>query len=197
MIVLRLLSRRADMSVNSSKNNSPPAQGSLPRKAEASKQRSHRSYARRLWSVRHSRALEWFYERFASLFLFLHPVWNAIGYARVEKPVAFFERRVKGLMFDCRMCGQCILSSTGMSCPMNCPKQLRNGPCGGVRSNGHCEVVPDMPCVWVKAWDGAQRMRDRDAIFAVQKPVDQTLRGTSAWLRVTALAAAMREKAQE
>nr|WP_245947992.1 methylenetetrahydrofolate reductase C-terminal domain-containing protein [Halomonas montanilacus] len=29
------------------------------------------------------------------------------------------------------MCGQCILSSTGMSCPMNCPKSLRNGPCGG------------------------------------------------------------------
>ena len=49
---------------------------------------------------------------------------------------------VKGLLFDCRMCGQCVLSSTGMSCPMNCPKSLRNGPCGGVRADGNCEVKP-------------------------------------------------------
>src|SRR3546814_6845286 len=96
----------------------------------------------RLWSVRHSRLLEWFYARFASTFLLLHPLWKAIGYARVEAPVTSVERQVKGLLFDCRMCGQCILSSTGMSCPMNCPKQLRNGPCGGVRANGNCEVEP-------------------------------------------------------
>ena len=56
-----------------------------------------------------------------------------IGYQRLERPVAVVERAVKGLLFDCRMCGRCVLSSTGMSCPMNCPKQLRNGPCGGVR----------------------------------------------------------------
>ena len=43
-----------------------------------------------------------------------------------------------------------------MSCPMNCPKNLRNGPCGGVRENGHCEVKPEMKCVWVQAWEGAE-----------------------------------------
>ena len=32
----------------------------------------------------------------------------------------------------CRMCGQCALPVTGYACPMTCPKQLRNGPCGGV-----------------------------------------------------------------
>ena len=36
-------------------------------------------------------------------------------------------------------------------------------------------------------------MVDSDAILAVQKPVDQSLRETSAWLRVTAQAAAARE----
>jgi hypothetical protein len=162
--------------------------------ADVSPQRRvQRSYAFRLWSVRHSRLLEWFYARFASAFLRLHPLWNAIGYSRVEAPVKFVEKRVKGLMFDCRMCGQCILSSTGMSCPMNCPKQLRNGPCGGVRANGNCEVEPDMPCVWVKAWEGSRQMVHGDAILAVQKPVDQSLRETSAWLRVTAKAAAERD----
>lgn len=167
------------------------------RPADTSPQRRvQRRWSLRQWSVRHARGLEWFYGRFAAAFLMLHPLWRAVGYRRAEKPVKFVERHVKGLLFDCRMCGQCVLSSTGMSCPMNCPKQLRNGPCGGVRANGHCEVEPDMPCVWVKAWEGAQRMRGGDAILAVQKPVDQSLRETSSWLRVTALAAAEREKAR-
>ncbi|MEZ5870550.1 MAG: methylenetetrahydrofolate reductase C-terminal domain-containing protein [Nitratireductor sp.] len=159
--------------------------------------RQQRGYTIRLWSVRNARVLEWFYARFANLFLLLHPLWKAIGYGRAEAPVKFVERRVKGLMFDCRMCGQCILSSTGMSCPMNCPKQLRNGPCGGVRANGNCEVEPNMPCVWVQAWKGSQAMRDNVAILKVQKPVDQSLRETSAWLRVTASAASEKEKAAE
>ena len=155
--------------------------------------RIRRRYAIRLWSVRHSRALEWLYKRFSGVFLALHPFWNSIGYKRAETPVKFVEAQVKGLMFDCRMCGQCVLSSTGMSCPMNCPKQLRNGPCGGVRANGNCEVEPDMPCVWVQGWGGSRNMREGNAILNVQKPVDQSLRETSAWLRVTAEAAKHRE----
>ena len=154
---------------------------------------TQRKYAVRLWVVRHSRFFEWFYGRFASFFLLLHPLWALIGYQRAERPVAFVERHVKGFLFDCRMCGQCALSSTGMSCPMNCPKQLRNGPCGGVRANGNCEVEPDMPCVWVQAWKGASNMVHGDAIMKVQKPVNQSLRETSSWLRVTAEAAATRQ----
>ncbi|RUZ73361.1 methylenetetrahydrofolate reductase [Mesorhizobium sp. M7A.F.Ca.US.006.01.1.1] len=160
--------------------------------------RQRKSYTIRLWAVRHSLFLEWFYARFADLFLMLHPLWHLFGYERVEAPVTSIERGVKGLLFDCRMCGQCILSSTGMSCPMNCPKQLRNGPCGGVRANGNCEVEPEMPCVWVQAWKGASQMRrGKDSILNIQKPVDQSLRETSAWLRVTALAAAAKQKAKE
>jgi hypothetical protein len=164
--------------------------------ADVSPQRRvQRRYTMRRWSVRNSRLLEWFYAKFADVFLLLHPLWKTLGYGRVEAPVKFVERHVKGLMFDCRMCGQCILSSTGMSCPMNCPKQMRNGPCGGVRANGNCEVEPDMPCVWVKAWEGSRNMMHGDKLFAVQKPVDQSLRETSAWLRATARTAA--EKAEE
>ncbi|MEJ2456588.1 MAG: methylenetetrahydrofolate reductase C-terminal domain-containing protein [Candidatus Thiodiazotropha sp.] len=58
------------------------------------------------------------------------------------------ERTAKGLMFDCHECGQCVLSATGMACPMNCAKEMRNGPCGGVRDDGHCEVKPEMRCVY-------------------------------------------------
>ena len=42
--------------------------------------RVQRHYTVRLWSVRHSRFLEWFYARFADTFLMLHPLWKAIGY---------------------------------------------------------------------------------------------------------------------
>ena len=174
----------------------PPSTAYKPADVSPSR-RARRRYTIRLWSVRHSRSLEWFYARFADTFLLLHPLWNKIGYARAERPVKFVEKHVKGLLFDCRMCGQCALSSTGMSCPMNCPKQLRNGPCGGVRANGNCEVEPDMPCVWVQAWKGSQSMQKGDAILNVQKPVNQSLRETSSWLRVTAEAARLRQKARE
>lgn len=154
-------------------------------------------YTVRLWSVRNARMLEVLYDTFADAMLKLHWFWNLIGYQRVERPVVFVEKHVKGFLFDCRMCGQCVLSETGMSCPMNCPKTLRNGPCGGVRANGNCEVEPDMPCVWVQAWQGNQRMRKSANILNVQAPVDQSLRGTSAWLRVTARHAAEREQARQ
>ncbi len=142
-------------------------------------------YRVRLWSVRHARGLAGFYCGFESLLVRLAPLWRALGYRRIERPVAAIERAVKGLFFDCRMCGVCVLSSTGMSCPMNCPKQLRNGPCGGVRANGHCEVKPEMRCVWVEAFHGAARMPGGLAALAVaQAPVDRRLEGSSAWLRI-------------
>ncbi len=142
-------------------------------------------YAVRLWSVRHARGLSSFYRKFEEVLNSLHPLFQRVGYQRLERPVAVLERQVKGLLFDCNMCGRCVLSSTGMSCPMNCPKQLRNGPCGGVRANGNCEVKPEMRCVWVEAWRGAERMPGGlDAIRQLQPPVDRRLEGTSAWLRV-------------
>lgn len=141
-------------------------------------------YAVRRWAVRHARGLEMFYSGFERVLLFLEPLIRKIGYSRLEKPVAWIERQSKGFLFDCKMCGQCALSRTGMSCPMNCPKQLRNGPCGGVRPNGNCEVKPDMKCVWVEASEGAKRMKGGDSIQIVDEPVDRRLEGTSTWLRV-------------
>jgi hypothetical protein len=142
-------------------------------------------YALRQWSVRHARGMNAFYRGFESVLIALHPLWQRIGYARLERPVAAVEKSVKGLLFDCRMCGQCILSSTGMSCPMNCPKNLRNGPCGGVRANGHCEVRPEMKCVWLEALAGSARIPGgADALGSVQTAVDRRLQGKSSWLRV-------------
>src|SRR5215475_3938254 len=124
-------------------------------------------YAVRLWSVRHSRLMERTYKLLEATLIACAPLLARIGYARLEKPFAWTERNLKGLLFDCQMCGQCAFSSTGMSCPMNCPKNLSNGPCGGVRANGHCEVKPAMPCVWVLAFEGSGRMRDGYAAIRI------------------------------
>lgn len=142
-------------------------------------------YAARLWSVRHARALEILYHAFERVLRLLHPAFRLVGYDRLDKPVAKVEKVLKGFFFDCRMCGQCVLSSTGMSCPMNCPKQLRNGPCGGVREDGCCEVHPQMRCAWVEAFDGARSMHGGlAAMRLVQLPVDRRLEGSSSWLKV-------------
>jgi hypothetical protein len=66
-------------------------------------------YALRQWSVRHAGGLNAFYKGFESVLVALAPVFRRIGYRRLERPVAAVERGVKGLLFDCRMCGQCIL----------------------------------------------------------------------------------------
>ena len=136
----------------------------------------------RLWSVRHAATLERLYAVFEQAVAWAAPLLARLGYARLKRPVAALEASVKGFLFDCRMCGDCVLSKTGMSCPMNCPKAMRNGPCGGVRANGNCEVYPEMPCVWVKAYEGSLMMRHGAAIGEVLPPLDHARKGASTWL---------------
>jgi len=95
--------------------------------------------------------------------------------------LAVIEKAVKGPVFGCQMCGQCVLHSTGLTCPMNCPKTLRNGPCGGVRPDGGCEVKPEMRCVWLKAVERSQKLPWSEEIHDLRPPVDNRLWGTSSW----------------
>jgi hypothetical protein len=92
------------------------------------------------------------------------------------------ERVTKELLFGCRMCGQCALPATGYACPMTCPKQLRNGPCGGVSPDGGCEVHPELRCVWVVAFERAARTGHGDDLDLLQRPVDYREAGRSSWL---------------
>ncbi|HLJ03859.1 MAG TPA: methylenetetrahydrofolate reductase C-terminal domain-containing protein [Solirubrobacteraceae bacterium] len=99
--------------------------------------------------------------------------------------VARVEHAIKGPIWNCQMCGQCVLHDTGMTCPMNCPKTLRNGPCGGVRANGNCEVKPDMRCVWLKAVERSERLPVWGPhIDNLRPPVDNRLKGTSSWVNL-------------
>lgn len=134
------------------------------------------------WLKNHPRFLEKAYGLSKRLIAKTYPWMRKVSPRLANHFMVRSEEVLKGWAFNCQMCGQCILHSTGMTCPMNCPKNLRNGPCGGVRHNGHCEVVPDMPCVWVQAWQRSQQMMVYvDDIHVIQPPVNRSLQGTSSW----------------
>lgn len=127
--------------------------------------------------------LETAYDWTARLLKLAAPLLNATGWQRWERIFEFGERLTKEPLFDCRMCGMCNLRGTGMTCPMSCPKEMRNGPCGGVRPNGKCEVKPEMDCVWQLGWERSAKMPTYgDRILQIHPPVDRQLEGTSAWL---------------
>lgn len=92
------------------------------------------------------------------------------------------EERVKADLFGCSMCGQCALPVTGYACPMSCPKQMRNGPCGGVGANGSCEVYPELRCVWLEAYDRAVSAGRQADLSRLQRPIDQRVWGQSSWI---------------
>ena len=101
---------------------------------------------------------------------------------RLRRLFTAAEKGVKQEIFGCRMCGQCALPATGYACPMTCPKQLRNGPCGGVLADGHCEVYPELPCVWVTAFDRAEQTGHGGDLDLLQRPVDHRQVGRSSWV---------------
>ncbi len=141
-------------------------------------------YRMRHWSVRNVRWLVKLYAGLEWLLRKADPLFRKMGDARADRTMLRVEKLTKGILLDSQNCGQCIVGFTGLSCPMNCPKKMRNGPCGGVRPDGRCEVDPAMTCVWVLAWEGNKRLREDDfPLQVVQPPVDHQLIGKSAWLR--------------
>jgi ferredoxin len=72
------------------------------------------------------------------------PVLPALNttFVGVDKDVGWYEE-------NCRTCGDCVLGETGGICPVTrCAKSLFNGPCGGTRAEGTCEVDKTVPCAW-------------------------------------------------
>jgi methylenetetrahydrofolate reductase (NADPH) len=97
----------------------------------------------------------------------------------MKKIIARFEALFKGVAFDCHACGQCVLSQTGVICPMSCPKGLRNGPCGGAIDDS-CEVYPDKQCVWVRIHKRVAR--DSFALPNLLPTPDSALQHTSSYI---------------
>jgi len=70
----------------------------------------------------------------------------------------------------CAACGDCVLGETFGLCPIaRCAKSLLNGPCGGTRCNGKCEVSEDTDCVWNLIVERADERGQLDSLGEVKK----------------------------
>jgi methylenetetrahydrofolate reductase (NADPH) len=94
------------------------------------------------------------------------------------------EQIMKGLTNDCRHCGDCAMLDLAYLCPMSqCPKNQRNGPCGG-SFEGWCEAYPNQrKCIYVLAYErlkahGADQSLGEDLV----PPVNYDLNETSSWI---------------
>ena len=75
----------------------------------------------------------------------VYPANDTLFLGQVERVGIFHEY--------CKMCGDCVLGSTGGICPITkCAKSLVNGPCGG-QKNGKCEVNPENDCAWIQIYN--------------------------------------------
>jgi ferredoxin len=72
----------------------------------------------------------------------------------------------------CQGCGDCILFDTGGICPVaRCAKSLFNGPCGGSQS-GHCEIDPDVTCVWAAIYERLKKQKKLHRIHKIRTAKD-------------------------
>ena len=73
----------------------------------------------------------------------------------------------------CAACGDCVLGETFGLCPVaRCAKSLLNGPCGGTREEGKCEVDENTDCVWHLIVKRAEERGELDKLMKVRKAKD-------------------------
>ena len=104
-----------------------------------------------------------------------------------ERMLIALERVVKGNLFACSMCGNCILQETAFVCPLRCPKGLRNGPCGSGTLD-QCCVDPSRPCVWHLIYERAEALGRTTRLLEVQAPLDWSRVGHETWGSLLSLA---------
>jgi methylenetetrahydrofolate reductase (NADPH) len=101
--------------------------------------------------------------------------------------LAKVELCIKGPLFGCRMCGNCLLQETAFICPMECPKGMRNGPCGGVTPEKNCYVDETRKCIWAAIYKRALQKGREETLLEVLPPVDWDKAGTETWGEVAGL----------
>jgi methylenetetrahydrofolate reductase (NADPH) len=155
----------------------PPAEGTAAADAPA------RRRGRREWLPRVLDALgRWFpVSRDTALRRALRRVFAAVDRAPVlASGVERLELALKRPLFGCQACGNCVLGHLEYVCPQTCPKQMRNGPCGG-SAFGRCEVL-DQPCIWGRVYERARDAGRLHDLLLYVPPPDRALQGTSSWI---------------
>ncbi len=104
--------------------------------------------------------------------------------SRMEGLFHKLEQLTKVVLFDCRDCGDCALIDVAYLCPMSqCPKQQRNGACGG-SFQGWCEVYPGKrQCVYVRAYARLKKHGEEAKLNeGIVEPCNWDHYQTSAWI---------------
>lgn len=91
------------------------------------------------------------------------------------------ERIIKGSLFGCRMCGNCLLQQTAFICPMQCPKGLRNGPCGGITPDKKCYIDKTRNCIWHVIYSKAIKAGRQERLLEILPPLDWEKTGCETW----------------
>jgi hypothetical protein len=100
-------------------------------------------------------------ERFPDLAVY--PGVNTTALAIRQEPGTWLAR--------CAACGDCVLGETFGFCPVaRCAKSLSNGPCGGTRKNGKCEIDENIDCVWYQIYERAKARGKVEQLLKVRKP---------------------------
>ncbi len=63
---------------------------------------------------------------------------------------------------------------------MECPKGVRNGPCGG-STEEHCYVDETRPCIWYKIYERSFNMGREEKLLEVLPPLDWNKVGGETW----------------
>lgn len=98
-----------------------------------------------------------------------------------KRMLARMELLIKGSLFGCRMCGNCVLQKTALICPMGCPKGMRNGPCGGITPSKKCYIDESRKCIWYCIYEKAEKAGDEEMLLEVLPPLDWSKTGTETW----------------
>jgi len=94
------------------------------------------------------------------------PVFPAVNTTFIGMPEG------EGLWVEmCGACGDCFLDRTGGICPVvRCAKGLLNGPCGGTRRGGKCEIDAEKDCAWVLIYRRLERQGRLDLMREYRAP---------------------------
>jgi methylenetetrahydrofolate reductase (NADPH) len=101
-----------------------------------------------------------------------------------KKVFGSLEYWTKAILYGCKDCGDCGLFDVVYLCSVSqCPKNQRNGPCGGSR-DGWCEVYPgEKKCIWVRAYQRLKGSNKENFMGEyIVPPSNWELWQTSSWL---------------
>lgn len=105
------------------------------------------------------------------------------GKKKTEKRLHAVEHLAKVAILDCKDCGDCAILDLAYLCPMSqCPKNQRNGACGG-SLDGWCEVYPqEKKCVWVRAYARLKKYGEEASLdVSPVPPANWDFHQTSSW----------------